>query len=108
MKFYGLLHISDDGRHSPNLKARGSVAAVASYLANAVTLANSLRAVGCDFTLVTNDKERLTELNAASLAADIAITEIPFGSRVPRHILFYSAHHKIDVYRWFSTFAGTE
>src|SRR5713101_5844663 len=39
MNFYGLLHISDEGRHSPNLKARSSPAAISSYVANAVTLA---------------------------------------------------------------------
>ncbi len=108
MNFYGLLHISDEGRHSPNLKARSSPAAISSYVANAVTLANSLRAVGCDFTVVTNDEARLTEINGAGLGANVAVTEISFGTRVPKDILFYSAHHKVDVYRWFSTFAADD
>lgn len=108
MNFYGLLHISDGGRHSPNLKARGASGAIYTYFANAVTLGNSLEAAGCGFTLLTNDAARLERLNRETLGAAIAIREIPFRSQVPKDILFYSAHHKVDVYRWFSTFPGSD
>ncbi len=105
MNFYGLLHIGD-GRHSPNLKARGAWGAIRTYFANAVTLSHSLQAVGSDFVLLTNDAATLEAVNRDTLGADITIREIPFRAQVPKEIPFYSAHHKVDVYRWFATTSG--
>lgn len=107
MNFYGLLHVTDGGRHSPNLKARHVSGAIHTYFANAVTLNNSLQAAGCCFTLLTNNAARLDRFNRETLGAAIAIREIPFHSQVPKDVPFYAAHHKIDVYRWFSTFPGS-
>ena len=102
----GLLYVSDGGRTSPNLRADGQATALQAYLANAVTLDNSLKAAGCRFTLLTNARSRLEALNARFFASDIAIREIPFAAQIPGDIPFFAAHHKLDVYRWFAAGGG--
>lgn len=98
MRFFGLLHLEDGRRQSANLRRTGDAAA-AIYLGDAIRLANSLKAAGCDFTLLTNDAARLGAISARTFGAGIAIREIAFAASVPAAARFYSAHFKIDVFR---------
>jgi hypothetical protein len=105
VELYGLLHVSDEGRYSPNLRSGSYEKAIRTYFGDAVTLYNSLRAAGCGFTLLTNDRYRLEDVNRKGFKSSISIREISFQLRVPKAIGYYSAHHKIDVYRWFGNSA---
>ena len=104
MQFFGLLHVEDGRRQSANLR-HGDDAAAAIYLGNAVRLSNALAAVGCEFTLLTNDAARLGAIDVREFGSGIAMREIPFSAAVPPTAGFYSAHFKVDVFRWFAKFA---
>ena len=104
MQFFGLLHVEDGRRQSANLR-HGDDAAAAIYLGNAVRLSNALAAVGCEFTLLTNDAARLGAIDAREFGSSIAMREIPFSAAVPPTAGFYSAHFKVDVFRWFAKLA---
>jgi hypothetical protein len=101
MRFYGLLHVAEGRTQSGNLRRTGEDAA-AVYFGNAVLLANALAAAGCDFTLLTNDPARLRALDARAYQSGIALREIEFSTSVPRAARYFSAHFKIDVFRWFA------
>ena len=103
---YGLFHVAADRRHSSNLRGAGPEKAIEIYFANALTLRNSLAAVGHDFTLLTNDAATLERLNCDKFQAEITLRAIPFPLDVPPTMPYYSAHHKIDVFRWFASGAA--
>jgi len=60
-------------------------------------LNHSLRKYDPDanLTVLTNNSAEI-----AKIAPALCAREIPFPLVIPRGIPFYSAHHKIDVYRW--------
>jgi hypothetical protein len=104
MTFYGMLHVNAADGHMPNHKAGDAEQSLDLYFRNAVTLAASLRRVGCDFTLLTNDVARLERLGRGA-DADLSLRSVPFHLSVPEDVPFYSAHFKLDVFRWFASAA---
>lgn len=67
------------------------------YINCCKVLSDSLKKRGFNLTVLTNNKEIIKE-NCEALQ----VKEIPFELNVPPNIEFYGAHHKIDVYKWFS------
>ena len=72
------------------------------YLKCAITLSASLQSRGLGFTLLTNRKDLFEQLNQAYDHV-LQVREIPFMTKVPPRIPFYSAHFKLDVFRYLST-----
>jgi hypothetical protein len=75
------------------------------YLSDAATLARSLKDKGVNFILITNNLLAIKESkNYHEL--DLQIEEISFTTQVPPGIKFYSAHFKLDVFRYLATLAS--
>jgi hypothetical protein len=98
LRFYGLLHIDEKEEAGPNIRVDSFEHLIKSYTNNAVTLSRTLEYQGLSFTLLTNRMDLITDINAG-----LSVKEIDFQRRVPRGVPFYSAHHKIDVFRYLST-----
>lgn len=72
------------------------------YVNNAITLSRSLRQRNLSFTLLTNNVPLVDEL-ARAKNATLNIEEIPFMTEVPTGVRFFSAHFKLDAFRFFAT-----
>jgi hypothetical protein len=103
-QLYGLLHLEDSEKTSMNLVTGSFQEQVEIYARNAVTLSNSLRNKGVRFTLLTNKKNAVE--NALRGDSTLWIEEIPFVTNVPSGADFYSAHYKLDAFRYFSKRKG--
>lgn len=100
-KLYGLLHLDDREQTAMNVKTKGFQDQIELYVKNAITLSRSLALQEVHFTLLTNKKD-LTVKILDTLNATLLVEEIPFQTPVPSGIRFYSAHFKLDVFRYFS------
>lgn len=106
MKVFSLLYVADVV-DSVNMVVDSSDEKILVYLKNALLLSSSLRSMGLEFCLITNDANYLSKLlsDLPLNGCPIDIVEIPFDLAVPKDIGFYSAHFKIDVFRYFSRFS---
>jgi hypothetical protein len=75
---------------------------VALYVNNAVNLSNSLRQQGVEFTLLTNKKD-IADKVCTYEGKILQIKEIDFLTKIPSGTKFYSAHFKLDVFRYLSS-----
>jgi hypothetical protein len=106
LAFFGLLYVADSPTKAVNLKARSGQDPLHVYLANAVALQQSLARQQLPFTLLTNSRRALEALyEGRPDLARIPMVELALESPVPKGIPFYSAHFKIDVYRYFGSLA---
>jgi hypothetical protein len=94
LHIYGLLHLNSREKTAMNVGVRDFDHQRSIYKRNALTLARSLSFAGLPFTLLTNSVQQLGELPSY-----IQCKEIPFSLQIPSGTNFYSAHHKIDVFR---------
>ncbi|MFC1843881.1 hypothetical protein ACFLZ5_03750 [Thermodesulfobacteriota bacterium] len=104
MKIFGLLHCAENQNSAMNLGARDFQEQMLVYVNNAIVLQKSLSSRGVAFALLTNNKRLIEE--CASKTDNgflLEIIEIPFPTKVPSGIRFYSAHHKIDAYRYLAS-----
>lgn len=104
MKIYGLLHLQSDENSAVNIKVADFRDQVYVYIGNALALKNSLRVHGINFTLLTNRKSIIDE-RLAMRGAKLDVVEIPFSTDVPSGLKFYSAHFKIDAFRYLARLA---
>ncbi len=102
LTFYGLLHVALDELGPVNARNRQASESLRMYLRNALLLARSLRMQHLPFVLLTNQPDTL-EACAREEGYAATIQAIPFPELVPKGTLFYSAHHKINVFRWLGT-----
>ena len=65
------------------------------YISCAKNFALSLNHYGYKLSIITNEGDYIK-----SLTDTIEVIQIPFDLVIPKGILFYSAHHKIDVFKW--------
>lgn len=107
MNFYGLLHLAEHERSAINVSVVNFNEQVEIYLKCAINLKNSLALQGFNFTLITNKKEILDN-RLACLEQSLEIIEIDFNDRLPTNTRFYSAHFKVDVFRYFSNINNGE
>ena len=95
LHFYGLLHLDSREKTAMNVGVKDFNHQRAIYNANALTLARSLSFSGLSFTLLTNSRAQL-----GALPEFISCKEIPFSLQIPAGTNFFSAHHKIDAFRF--------
>lgn len=102
IQFFGLLHLAPGEFSAVNVPTQDFLDQVNIYLNNAKTLSNSLREVGYKFTLLTNNANLLIQSNE-NLGQSLDISEIEFQTEIPSGIRFFSAHFKVDAFRYIST-----
>lgn len=100
--FYSLLHIAEFETTANAFTPRSFDHQMEIYVRNAQVLAASLQHFDCKFVLLTNDTRKLKRylLNGGF---EVEVQEIPCITNVPKGTKYFSAHFKLDVYRYFST-----
>ncbi|WP_207429411.1 hypothetical protein [Pedobacter sp. SYSU D00535] len=98
MQLFTLIHISlEEESIQNNFVTGGTKAQIALYINCACRLAESLAVQGLSLTVITNDREYiLTHL----ANPPFAIVQLPFVQNVPSGIRFYSAHYKLQVFKY--------
>jgi hypothetical protein len=99
--FYGLLHLDSTQNSATNVSVDDFSHQIDIYRRNALTLARTLAIQNIPYTLLTNRPDLIKDGNA-----ELDVKEIPFETKVPNGIKFYSAHFKIDAFRYFSGIKG--
>ncbi len=102
VEVFGLLHLQEKENSAVNLRIQNFEEQIQIYLGNASLLSKSFDSQGIQFTLLTNDAERI-ELLQKNDSYKLKIRQIEFPTSVPSGISFYSAHFKVDVFRYIST-----
>jgi hypothetical protein len=100
MKFYTLLHLQQNEKSLHNGSASSFREQIELYIACIKTLDKSLKRAGSSLSVITNHADYVSEIFDGY---QIDIITIPFSLNVPSGISFYSAHFKIDVYKYFSS-----
>jgi len=92
---YSLLYINNND-HNTIVSENGN-ASIKSYINCCNTLNKSLQKYGFYLTVLTNKPEEISKYNY-----DIKVEEIKFSLSVPSGIRFFSAHYKIDAFKYLS------
>lgn len=95
LHFYGLLHLEDTENTAENVSPKNFSQQIDIYERNALTFARTLALQGIPYTLLTNRSDLLRSNNKL-----LNVKEISFKVKVPSGIKFYSAHFKIDVFKY--------
>ena len=105
IKIFSLLHLNANEKTAENFDVKDFRDQVATYINNAITLSRTLNIHGIsDFTLLTNNKSIINEyISEEHINVTLDVKEIPFTLEMPSGTSFYSAHYKIDAFRYFST-----
>lgn len=106
LRFFGLLHLAPMESSSLVLAKKEFKEQIAIYIKNAELLSDSLNKQGFRFTLLTNNRADIEAL-LEELDISIEIEEVNFSRKISSGIRFYSAHFKLDLYRFFSDMSGT-
>lgn len=105
IQFYSLLFVADGKSDAINFDKGQAVSHFDIYLRNGITLNRSLECVGYNLTIITNKPEFLKQRLALMGSDDLRVININFDRNIPDDINFYSAHYKLDVYKYFSCLA---
>ncbi len=104
IQIFGLLHLDENQQSAMNVATKNFRDQVSIYINNAVILSNTLQLQGIEFILLTNNKEFLSDcMSSDNARTSLQISEIPFITKVPTGTKFYSAHFKLDVFRYFAS-----
>jgi hypothetical protein len=98
---YGLLHLDEGEPSAQNVFVKNFRDQIAVYVGCAINLSNSLQSKGIAFTLLTNRKDVVEEIIQPEWKV-LQVKEIPFNTKVPHGIKFYSAHFALDAFRYLS------
>ena len=101
VQVFGLLHLEPGQKSAINVSAKDFEDQIQLYLRNANLLSQSLERAGFDFTLLTNDRAALEAADPAASSV-LTIKQVAFSAPVPKGIPFYSAHFKLDAFRYLS------
>lgn len=103
-RLFGLLHLAKNESSAENIKVSSFKQQIAIYLRNAVTLSKSLAQQGYEFVLLTNDKTEVDGALRSMGLSNLLVTQtLHCDTKVPTGIRFYSAHYKLDVFRYLAT-----
>jgi len=102
LRLYGLLHIQENETTSVNISATKFQDQIAIYIRMAIHLSESLARSDVEFVLLTNNRSFVQQLLEAE-GSDLPVKEIPFPTQIPPGTKFFSAHFKLDVFRYFAT-----
>ena len=105
LQMFGLLHLNENEQSAMNVATRNFAELISVYVKNAINLSNSFQSRGVSFTLLTNEKDVVQEYVQAE-KCNLQVNEIPFITRVPVGTRFYSAHFKLDAFRYLSTLSS--
>jgi hypothetical protein len=101
MTFYGLLHINTGEKSTANGSSKKFEHQIETYIMNAVNLAHSLASKGIEFILLTNQPATIDcYLDRMSAVDRLQVKQIDFATQVPTGTSFYSAHFKIDMFKY--------
>ncbi len=101
MQIYGLLHLDENQQTAMNLSTKDFREQVSVYVNNAIVLSTTLSSNGIPFSLLTNNRSLIE--NCASIlgsSSSLSVIEISFTTKVPSGVRFYSAHYKLDAFRY--------
>lgn len=102
MRFFTLIHIEREEKSLHNNSFVHSFdEQITLYLSCAKQLHLSLKTEGIELVIITNDKAFLDKLNKDNYP--IEILEINFTLNVPSGVRFFSAHFKIEIYKYLSS-----
>lgn len=101
VRFFGLLHLAPTEVSAMNVATKNFSDQIIIYVNNAKLLAKSLETVGIAFSLLTNDREAIRKAYG-DFEGELQIDEISFETKVPSGIIFYSAHFKLDAFKYIS------
>jgi hypothetical protein len=107
--FYTLMYFDSGEQRRITGKEYKSEERLDLYVRGACLLDKSLKINGfLGLNLLTNDQNAIKSSLQRIGYEGLEITEIKFDLDVPKGIPFYSAHYKIDVFRYFSTKSNDE
>jgi len=93
--FYTMLYIKNKNFHE-NAAENGFVT-IPGYINCCKVLHDSLEKTGFKLTILTNEPAVITER-----ADNLNVEEVNFKQNIPENIRFFSAHHKIEVFKYLS------
>lgn len=103
VEFFGLLHLNENESSSVNLKEKNFNKKIEIYLKNAMALSNSIANIGEQLTLITNKSEKIESmLKNIKGNHSLNLKQLDFEMNVPKGLRFYSAHYKIEVFKYLS------
>lgn len=100
MKLFTLIHINKNEQSLNNnaFFIKDIEEQINLYFSCAKQLHLSLKAVGIELSIITNDKVFLEKLNKDNY--EVSIIQLDFSKNVPSGLKFYSAHFKLEVYAY--------
>ena len=110
IRFYTLLYIDLDEKRTLSMKQHSGKERISLFLKNAAVLDKSLITLNPalpHLTILTNNQALIHEIEK-EIGYNFTTKEIEFTLDVPKGIPFYSAHFKIDCFRYFSSLPEDE
>jgi hypothetical protein len=98
--FYTILYIRNKDTKS-NMAENGSVT-IFGYINCCKILSDSLKKFGWNLIVLSNEPDIITEQEPC-----LTVCNVNFELDIPENIKFFSAHHKIDVFRHLSLYGDT-
>ena len=101
---FGLLRLDENQKTAMNFSSTSFREQISVYINNAIVLSRTLEARGIDFALLTNHKSLVEDIALEQEHGfSLVVHEIPFTTEVPSGVRFYSAHYKLDAFRYLAT-----
>lgn len=97
--FYTMLYIKEKDV-SLNM-AENDFLTISGYISCCKTLNESLKKIGHKLTVLTNDPDIINKQEP-----DLCVKKVDFELIIPQNIKFYSAHHKIDIFKYLSLYGN--
>lgn len=107
MTFYCLLHLQENEHSAVNFKALDFDDQIKTYVRCAVNLSRSLALEDQQLVVLTNRQDKVRAV-AEAVGGQLSVQEIVFITKVPQGTRFYSAHFKLDCYRYFATLSSPD
>jgi hypothetical protein len=98
--------LADNEFSAVNVKVKNFTEQISVYLSNASLLSKSLAHQGIKFTLLTNNADKLNH-HALGVNQKLNIKEIKTETSIPSGTKFFSAHYKVEVFRYISKWSGS-
>jgi len=106
MQVFGLLHLADDQKSAMNVSVIDFREQILIYANNAKNMSKSLALNGIPYTVLTNDRSIIQDIASIDSNSSLELIEIPFSTKVPSGTFFYSAHYKLDAFKYIASLAS--
>lgn len=104
LNIFGLLHIDETQQTAMNIGEKVFDKQISIYVNNAIFFSKTLAEKGINYSLLTNSKSAIE--NSITMPCDnlpFDVIEIQFKTDVPSGVRFYSAHYKLDAFRYLAS-----